>query len=305
MPCKHQKYTATRLSGIFVFASPYKYDTSDLVQALKDSLNPSGDEFKSLRKDILYSIKNHTDQTFLRKMDDNDHERLSLKSLDLIFSRFNAYFFKNTLPQDTRIVRKSENNISILPGFSLPFKAASSSGIFAAATRIVHTSTPEIDRTKSPCIIIPSKGTSSTNSSPGDDVSALLESMIGLYLRWYSCQKPSCLNKFTACGKGGRGHAWQKIANLLERSEMMSDMQTLIGSQGTELFGQAEDVGNFGFATGIGVDCMDCGRFCVCCGRGTEKESYFPSGMVLNSEEFHSGEDIFTFMHDGQSLITV
>lgn len=231
MPCKHQKYTATRLSGIFVFASPYKYDTSDLVQALEDSLNPSGDEFKSLREDILYSIKNHTDQAFLRKMDDNNHERLSLKSLDLIFSRFNTYFFKNTLPQYTRIVRKSENNISITPGFSLPFKAVSSSGILAAATRIVHTFTPEIDHTKSPCIIIPSKGTSSTDSSPGDDVSALLESMIGLYLRWYSCQKPSCLNKITACGKGGRGHAWQKIANLLERSEMMSDMQTLIGSQ--------------------------------------------------------------------------
>ncbi|TGO37629.1 hypothetical protein BHYA_0092g00120 [Botrytis hyacinthi] len=231
MPCKHQKFTATRLSGIFVFASPYKYDTSNFIQALEDSLNPSRDEFKSLREDILYSIKNHTDQTFLRRMDDNNHERLSLKSLDLIFSRFNAYFFKNTLPQDTRIVRKNDNNISILPGFSLPFKAASSLGIFAAAARIVHSSTREIDRTKSPCIIIPSKGTSSTNSSPGDDVSALLESMIDLYLQWYSCRRPSCLNSITACGKGGRGHAWQKIANLLERSEMMSDMQTLIGSQ--------------------------------------------------------------------------
>ncbi|KAF7941761.1 uncharacterized protein EAE97_006598 [Botrytis byssoidea] len=231
MPCKHQKYTATRLSGIFVFASPYKYDTSDLVQALEDSLNPSGDEFKSLREDILYSIKNHTDQTFLRKMDDNDPERLSLKSLDLIFSTFNAYFFKNTLPQDTRVVRKTENNSSITAGFFLPFKAASSSGIFAAATRIFHSSTPEIDHTKSPNIIIPSKGTSSTKSSPGDDVSALLEAMIAFYLQWYSCRKPSCLNRITACGKGPRGYAWQKIANLLERSEMMSDMQTLIGSQ--------------------------------------------------------------------------
>ncbi|TGO53746.1 hypothetical protein BOTNAR_0287g00160 [Botryotinia narcissicola] len=126
---------------------------------------------------------------------------------------------------------KTENNSCITSGFFLPLKAASSSGIFAAVTRIVHSSTPEIDHTKSPNIIIPFKGTSSTKSSPGDDVSALLEAMIAFYLQWYSCRKPSCLNKITACGMGPRGYAWQKIANLLEGSEMMSDMQTLIGSQ--------------------------------------------------------------------------
>ncbi|KAF7923979.1 hypothetical protein BELL_0451g00070 [Botrytis elliptica] len=231
MPCKHQQYTATTLSGPFVFARPYKYDTSGLVQALEDSLNPSGDEFKSLREDILYRIENHTDQTFLRKMDDDNPERLSLKSLDLIFARFNAYFFKNTLPQDTIIFRKAKNNISILPGCCVSFKEASSLAVLAAATRIFHSSTREIDRIEPPCLFLPSKGTCSPNSSPGDDVSALLEAMIELYLQWYSCCKPSCLESITACGKLGRGQAWQKIANLLERSEMMSDMQTLIGSQ--------------------------------------------------------------------------
>lgn len=69
-----------------MFARPYKYDTSDLIQAIRHSLKPSGDENKVLQEEILHRIKNHQDQTFLRKMDNNNHERLSLKSLDLIFS---------------------------------------------------------------------------------------------------------------------------------------------------------------------------------------------------------------------------
>lgn len=106
MPCKHRQYTATRLSGPFVFARPHKYDTPDLIQAIRDGLNPSGYEFKVLQEEILHRIKSHQDQTFLRKMDNDIHERLSLKSLDLTFPRFNGYFFKNTLTQDTKMVRE-------------------------------------------------------------------------------------------------------------------------------------------------------------------------------------------------------
>ncbi|TGO26777.1 hypothetical protein BPAE_0053g00310 [Botrytis paeoniae] len=165
MSCKHQQYTATRLSGPFVFARLYKYHTSDLIQSVKDSLNPSGDEFKVLQEAILYP--------FLREMDASDHERLSLKSLDLIFSIFNAYFFRNNLPQDTEIVRKNDNDSSLTPQLSLPFKAAPSLRNFAATTRITHDPARKIDYNKPPYITLPFKGTSFTNSSPGDDVSAL------------------------------------------------------------------------------------------------------------------------------------
>ncbi|TGO46641.1 hypothetical protein BCON_0314g00130 [Botryotinia convoluta] len=190
MPCKHQQYTATRLSGPLVFASPYEYNTSNLIQAVKDSIDPSRDEFKSSREDILYN---------------------------------------------TKVVRKNDNGLSLTPELSLPFKAASSLGNFAATTRTTHDPAREIDYNKPPYIILPSRGTFSTNSSPGDDVSALLEATIDLYLQWYSCRKPSCLNNITACGKVYRGQAWQKIANILEKSEMMRDMQSLIGSQGIKL----------------------------------------------------------------------
>ncbi|KAF7889348.1 uncharacterized protein EAF01_010841 [Botrytis porri] len=164
-------------------------------------------------------------------MDDNHHEILSLRSLNLIFARFNAVLFKNTLPQYTKILRKNDNDLILTPGLSLPLKARLSLGTFAITARITHSPTHKIDRTMPPQIFLPSRGTFSINSSPGDDVSALLEAAIGLYLQWYSCQNPSCINHITACGKAYRGHAWQKIANLLEKFEMMSDMQNLIGSQ--------------------------------------------------------------------------
>lgn len=213
-----------------MFARPYKYDTSDLIQAIRHSLKPSGDENKVLQEEILHRIKNHQDQTFLRKMDNNNHERLSLKSLDLMFSWFHGYFFKNTFPQDTKIVREN-HNLSLTPKFSLRFKTASSLGAFAVTTRITHDLTRKVDRTKSPHIILPSRGTFSNNSSPGDDVSALLKVMIDLYPQWYSCRKASCVDEIAACGKAYRGQARQNIVNILEKSEVMDDMQTLIGSQ--------------------------------------------------------------------------
>ncbi|TEY73152.1 hypothetical protein BOTCAL_0082g00030 [Botryotinia calthae] len=202
MPCKHQQYTATRLSGPFVFVRLYKYDTSDLTQAIHDSLNTSGEEFKTIPQIFGFDIL-----------------------------RLNGYFFKNNLLQDTKIVRGNDNDLGLIPKLSLPFKTASSLGTFAATTRITQDLTRKIDRTMSPRIILPSRVTIFTNSSPGDDVSALLEAMIDLYLQRYSCRKHSCLNNITSCGKAYRGQAWQNTANILEKSEMMRDMQILIDSQ--------------------------------------------------------------------------
>ncbi|KAF5869063.1 uncharacterized protein Bfra_011605 [Botrytis fragariae] len=109
----------------------------------------------------------------------------------------------------TKIVRRNDNDLSLTPELSIPFRAASSLRNFAATTRIIHDPIRKIDRTKAPYIMLPSE----VLPLP----TAALETI--------------CLNNITACGKAYRGQAWQKIANTLEKSEIMRDMQTLIGSQ--------------------------------------------------------------------------
>lgn len=69
--------------------------------------------------------------------------------------------------------------------------------------------------------------------APSSDaqIGDLLGGMIELYLKWYSCPDAHCQTDINACGKAGRGWAWQSIAYKIENSDDMQDINTALSIQ--------------------------------------------------------------------------